>query len=79
MVRSRSETLPIALFAVCSAAAGALLLAWLSRYSSTFPLDLGEVEPAKPAILEIPGDASSQAWELRLSELRAATVCGRGG
>ncbi len=46
------------------------------RYSSDFPLDLGEVKAGGSAVLAIPPDDSAQTWELRLSEFSSATVCG---
>ena len=48
------------------------------RYGPEFALELGRVRPRHAARLELPPDAATRAWELRLSGFSSATVCAAG-
>ena len=45
------------------------------RYSADFPVELGAVEPGTTAVVAIPTDGSTQAWQLGLSGSGSAAVC----
>lgn len=48
------------------------------RFGPDFAIELGRVRPSRAARLELPADASSRAWELRLGGFSSATVCAAG-
>jgi hypothetical protein len=50
----------------------------LGRFSESFPVQLGTVEPGRWQQLRVPTDRSSRPWLLRLSGEGKVTLCGLG-
>jgi hypothetical protein len=50
----------------------------LRRFSSIFPLDLGELPARRTELIDIPADRSTVPWQLQVAGAGPVTICGRG-
>ena len=47
----------------------------LGRFSDGFPVELGDLDPAQPVILEIPQDRDSRPWRLSVTGAAPVEIC----